>query len=121
MLGLVGSHFARAENVAQIGQCCIGSQPRIKRAFPGVDHVLGCDLSSIMEAGILAQMEGVNPAVQVDIPGCCQVGCQVQIRIEGDQSAIDQFTPEPCVVAGSYSRGLVLSPPDSTRACCSDP
>ena len=49
-------------------------------------------------------MKSVDPAVRADVPGFSQVGGQVQIWIEGNQSAVDEF------VAGTVCGGRIVLP-----------
>ncbi len=102
VFGLPCCQLIDADDIAQVRQRRIRSQLGTGRAFPRIDDILCSDRFSIMELCAFTQVKRVHHAVSADLPGFGQIGCQVQLRIEGDQPAVEQF------VSGAVGGGGVV-------------
>ena len=81
--------FLYADNVAQVlvGHRRFGQ--RICNPLQRPLHVVSRHRRAIVEFGVGAQMEGVDPAVVADTPAFCQVRHYVEVRVDGYQAAED--------------------------------
>ena len=102
VFGLACCQLIDANDITQIRQRRIRSELRTGRTLPRIDDILRGNGFSIMELRAFTQVKCVHHSVRADLPGCGQIGCQIQLRIERDQSAVEQF------VTGAVSGGGVV-------------
>ena len=79
--------LAHADNIAQVRGGHRRSRVRIGRPLQAVLDVLRADQPAVVEGRVLAQFEGIHPAIGTHLPAFGQIGDHLELLVEADQPA----------------------------------
>ena len=87
LLRLPGQPRLGPDDVVQVGVCGGGAGIGVQGPLQGVLDVVGGDGLAVVEGGVGAQSEGVGEAVAAHLPALREVGRELEVQVDGDESA----------------------------------